>query len=346
MPPRSRASRASEEAYAGSMRVMAVWGTAGAVLACVMTSCSGAGGAQTQGARPAAPAADPARAAGAGAAPSQERRAFWKDVRSRGDAPPEGADVPELAMELVGYLSSTDPDVRDGLAYEVLARWIGRDRRLSHDAVIRIEAVLLERLRDHVGAVGDDTVFGRSFSALILGEIAGREVEEQAMSDDQLTAMVQAARAYASTERDLRGHVEGRGWAHAAAHTADWLDALARNPRLGRERAQVVLDAVLELTVRRHGHILFHGEDARLAQPILDLLGREHVDGAMFSAWLARLLAPLGVKGGPAFDAGLYAAQRNARNLAFTLFVRLSLEEKRSAAQSAALAALTSSLRG
>jgi len=38
-------------------------------------------------------------------------------------------------------------------------------------------------------------------------------------------------------------------------------------------------------------------------------------------AWLAALRAPLVEKPTPAFDPGLFAAQRNVRNLLFTLLV-------------------------
>jgi hypothetical protein len=39
------------------------------------------------------------------------------------------------------------------------------------------------------------------------------------------------------------------------------------------------------------------------------------------AAWFAALKAPLALRGGATFDAGLFAAQRNVRNLLFTLFV-------------------------
>jgi hypothetical protein len=328
-----RSRRVPVARYPGSMRRAGL-----GVLVCLLVSCAPAGAGP--GPKPASPVA------AAPPGPSAERLAFWRDLHARGDALPAGADVAALALELVGYLGSIDPEVRDGLAYEVLAAWIEKDGLLTPDSLRRIEAALLERLRAPAGAVGDDTVFGRSFAALVLAEIAARDAGAPVFTDGELTALVGAARAYAGAERDLRGHVAGRGWAHAAAHTSDWLKFLARNPRLGRARGQQVLDAILDLAVRRHGQILCHGEDGRMAQPILDLLRRGHIDAAAFSAWLDRLLAPLREKAGPAFDPGLYAAQRNARNLAFTLFVQLSLEDGRSPLLDAALAALSTALRG
>ena len=276
------------------------------------------------------------------AGPSAERLAFWKQVREQKDAPPPGSDVAALADELAGYLRSPDPEVRDVLAYEVLGGWISRGV-LPGEKIAHLREQMIDRLEDGIGATADDTVFGRSFAALILAEIASREVEAPSMSEAELTAMVAAARAYAGKEMDLRGRVEGRGWAHAAAHTSDWLRELARNPKLGRERGKLVLQAVLDLAVRRHGHTLHHGEDGRMAAPIMELLRHQHITPTDYAEWLAELIAPLRERG--EYDEGRAAAQRNGRNLAFTLFVRLSLEDSRNPLQEAALVTLTAVLR-
>ena len=316
-----------------------------ALVAAVLISC--AGGAPRPAAPTAAPPAGPAPAAAptAPAGPTAERLAFWKDLHARGDAPPPGADLAALTRELVGFLGSPDPGLRDGIAYEVLAAWIGKPGLLPPAILRELREALLARLRERPAAVGDDSVYGRSFSALVLAEVARRDVASPGLSDAELGAMVEAARAYAAAETDLRGRDDVRGWAHAAAHTADWLKLLARNPRLGRARGQLVLDAILDLTVRRHGFVLHDGEDGRLAQPVLELLRHGHVDRAMFAAFVDKLLAPLRVQLGATWDGGLYAAQRNARNLAFTLFVQLSLEEKPAPAITQALAALGAAMR-
>jgi hypothetical protein len=320
-----------------------------AMLVTWLVGCAGSGGKQS-GARPGAaaeagsvPSAGGPSAGGPSAGgPSAERLAFWKQVREQKDAPPPGADLAALADELAGYLRSPDPDVRDRLAYEVLAGWI--ERGVVPPATVRhLTELMIDRLDEGIGTAGDDRVFGRSFATLILAEVASRDVAAPSMSDAELTAMVTAARTYASKEMDLRGYVEGRGWAHAAAHTADWLRELSRNPKLGRERGKLVLDAVLDLTVRRHGHTLHHGEDGRLALPVMQLLRLQHITPSMYAEWLASLLAPLRERGD--YDEARAAAQRNGRNLAFTLFVHLSLEDARNPLQEAALVTLTAVLR-
>jgi hypothetical protein len=272
--------------------------------------------------------------------PTPERLAFWRDVRAHDDAPPAGADVAALARELVGYLGATDPDVRDGLATDVLERWIRKDARLSAEELRSLTATLYDGLAVGIGATNGDGVFGRSFSALILSMVAARDLATPFLRDEELTKMLDTAAWYAGAEADLRGHVDRLGWAHAAAHTADWLKFIARHPSLGAARSATVLTAVLSLTVRRHGALLHHGEDSRLAQPVLELLRTQQIDAAAFETWIGKLVEPLLAKSAAAWDPALYAAQRNARNLLFTLYVLLSVEASPNPTQSAAIAIL------
>jgi hypothetical protein len=285
------------------------------------------------------------RLAAGPAQPANPRLAFWRDLHAH-NTPPAAAELPALVDELVGMLRSPDPEIRDQIAYDMFERWIGRDARLGPPLLRSLIASLYDGLHAGIGSRGDDRVFGRSFSALVLSMIAARDVATPFLGDDELTGMVTTAAWYATTELDLRGYVDGPGWAHAAAHTADWLYQISAHPSLGPARADTVLTAVLSLTVRRHGEILHYGEDGRLAQPVLELLRRSVIAGPVFSAWLARLAVPLAAPQPAAFDRALFAAQRNARNLIFTLFVALSVEASPNAAQSAALVALRKTITG
>jgi hypothetical protein len=323
--------------------VPAARSVAASIAASVAASVALLVGACTQAAGP-AQTTSPRLAAGPAQA-THPRLAFWRDIHAH-DTPPAAAELPALVDELVGMLRSPDPEIRDQLAYDMFERWIGRDARLGPELLRRLIASLYDGLHAGIGSRGDDRVFGRSFSALVLSMVAARDVAAPFLGDDELTGMVTTAAWYADAEVDLRGYVDGPGWAHAAAHTADWLYRIAAHPSLGPARADTVLAAVLSLTVRRHGEILHYGEDGRLAQPVLELLHRSAIDGPGFSAWLARLAAPLSAPESATFDRALFAAQRNARNLILTLFVALSIEASPNAVQSAALAALHKTIAG
>lgn len=254
-----------------------------------------------------------------------ERLVFWRALHADGDRVPAGRRVEDLLPELETMLGATDPTVRDDLAYGVLEAWIVRAKLLGPDALRGLGERLEARLTGPIPAGEGDAVFGRSFSALVLALVARRELDTPFLDDAGLAALLAALTQYATHETDLRGYVEGRGWAHAPAHTADALAVVARHPRLGAAQAGAILDAVLGFTVRRHGYNLHHGEDSRLAQPVLALVRRGLVDGAPLQAFLDALTAPLREPWSATFDPALYAAQRNARNLLYTLMVALSL---------------------
>jgi hypothetical protein len=302
-----------------------------------LTACASSSASPSSG--PAAPgAADPAVPPPAADAP---RVAFWSEVKSKDHAVPPGADPATLVPELEVWLGSPDPVRRDELALEVLAAWIVDKKVLAAPALRALAARRMAALAaPHDPA--PEAVFGRSFSALTLSFIVARDLATPFLTPDEVRAQLAAAATYARTEADLRGHAGAQGWAHAAAHTGDWLRRLARHPALGTAEAPVVLGAVADLVVRRHGHNLHHGEDGRLAEPVLALARRDLVDAAMLAPWTERLLAPFHEKG--AHDPARYAAQRNARNLLFTLFVMLSLEEKPTAGTAATLAAVRAAI--
>lgn len=241
---------------------------------------------------------------------------------------------PSALPELLAFLASSDPVRRDEIAFTLLETWIVGGE-LPDTTLRSIRDTLLVRLRT------GDTVFARSFAALTLGAIVKRDLVQPFLTDDERRAILAAARAYAERETDLRGYTEGTGWAHAAAHTADLLVRLAREPSFTPADRATVLDAVAAFAVRRHGANLHDGEDGRLAQAVLAAV-RAGVDRDRLVAFLAQLRAPLEQ---PGFEPVLFAAQRNARNLLFTLFVQASLAQPRMPADDELLTAVTAAIQ-
>jgi hypothetical protein len=263
------------------------------------------------------PVAGPARALPAEDAALRR----WKAIVADDMRPPAGTTAAALVPELVVYLGSPDPARRDGIAYEVLDRWIGK--QVLADADVR---ALADRLIANLRGPLDppDGVFLRSFSALVLASVVGRDVATPFLRDDDRRAILVAARDYAQRETDLRGYTGERGWAHAAAHTADLLAQLAKLPSFTDDDRAIILDAVAGFVVRHHGEVLHHGEDGRLGVAVV-AAAKRGIAQPRLEAWLVAIKAPIVERWGPAFDAGRYAAQRNARNLLFTLFVQASL---------------------
>jgi hypothetical protein len=303
----------------------------------VMANTSGCGSPQRQPQASApfdSPPGGSLRASGEQPQPqlSAAERARWTEIKQQGL--PAGVTAAQVLPEVERLLTSPDPAERDGIAYELLAAWLMADpaagapvATLDDAAVSGLRDRLVARTAGAIEPQPGDAVFARSFAALGLSVVAAREVERGVWTPAELDAQIAAAAAYAARETDLRGYTGATGWAHAPAHTADWLKFLARHPKLTAAQARTVLDALAGLVTRRHGARFHHGEDERLAAAARAVLRRGLLDDAAVDAWLARAGEPLAAGWPDPFDPVLYAAQRNARDLLVSVFVALSFED-------------------
>ena len=224
-------------------------------------------------------------APGVRGAPPHEK-SFWREIAKNRYAVPEGEAVFPLARELGGALASPDPELRDELAYSILAAWISDRQRFSPEELRSLADEWSANLRAGLGEKGQDSVFRRSFSALCLGELAERDLQTPFLGADGYRALLARALEYLAREEDLRGFDPAKGWIHATAHTADLLAALARNPLFTRQDQGALLRAVTGRFA--NAPVFTYGEQDRLARAVAVLVAREDFDGEAFAAWLER----------------------------------------------------------
>lgn len=254
----------------------------------------------------------------------------WLAIRAAPEmAPPAGTTTEALVPELVEYLGSLDPVRRDDIAYSVLTQWM-RGGTLPDDGVRSLMTQLLANLDGDLTET--DGVFRRSFSVLVLGEVVRRHTKQPVLTKQEVATLVTATAAYAKRETDLRGHTGVTGWAHAAAHTGDLVWRLAQVPEVDAGQRSLLLEATASFMTRPHGQILASGEDGRLAVGVLAVVHGD-IGTIAIDAWLSQLAAPLLVTPTAQFDANLFAQQRNARNLLFTLFVQLTVASEKTATE-------------
>ncbi len=209
---------------------------------------------------------------------------------------PAGADLIHLTAELLPLLGSTDSHLREG-ALEILWHW-GEAGQYSDAELRDIGERMASNISLALGESGTDTVFLRSFSALILemviqtddvrnlGAGAGRE---PFLSRDEALEWFEAALAAFAGEEDGRGFVDGRGWAHAIAHKADLLGTLARGRHLDAPRLERVLAAITERLARPAEIILAFEEEYRLVRAAVHVLLRNEVQSEFLHTWIEQL---------------------------------------------------------
>jgi len=226
----------------------------------------------------------PAGARAANPSQSAHSREFWRAIVKNRFAVPADEQVYPLIEELNGYLGSTDPELRDDLAYSVIGVWV-RHQDLSTTQLNRLADEWRANLRAGIGESGTDTVFKRSFSALCLASLAHREFRSPFLGPQRYAELLSAALTYLHDERDLRGFDPSKGWIHATAHTADLLANLTANPLLAPQDQPRLLRALAEHL--SSAHVIFsYGEQDRLANVAAVIAQRKDFDHAAFQRWL------------------------------------------------------------
>lgn len=218
-------------------------------------------------------------------------RAFWQALLDADGALPPGHALADLTEQLLSYLGSPDPWLRDELAYPLLDGWINGGLY----APVELRG-LLGRLAAHIqqglGEAGDDRVFLRSFSLLVANEILERDNLHPFLSEPELREWLDRALSYLAAERDLRGYTGASGWAHTAAHTADTLWVLSRSRFLGAADLARMLAAIADKVGARVANAYLYGEDQRLAAATLSIVRRDLLGMDALNDWIARLVTP------------------------------------------------------
>ncbi|MGZ4437941.1 MAG: DUF2785 domain-containing protein [Nocardioides sp.] len=212
---------------------------------------------------------------------------FWERVVAGGHKVPLDRPLADLTTELTSMLGDTDPRRRDGIGYTVLATWVSDG--VYDDLLEGLGDGMTAGLRVGLGERDTDTVFRRSFSALILAEVVTRGNEAGLLPPETLMRWGDRVFGWLVRERDLRGFVPGKGWAHAVAHGADVLGALAASEAMGRLELTVLLDVVADRLLTRTEDRFLHGEDDRLASATMTVLRRNVLGLEVLEPWLARV---------------------------------------------------------
>ena len=86
-------------------------------------------------------------------------------------------------------------------------------------------------------------------------------------------------------EKDPRGYIPVKGWAHTLAHTADLLRVLSRNEQTGLNEHKRILEGMAKKLITSSDWVYVHGEDDRLSAAVLSILRRDMLPISAFKEW-------------------------------------------------------------
>ncbi|MCW2833926.1 MAG: hypothetical protein JWN68_1879 [Nocardioides sp.] len=212
---------------------------------------------------------------------------YWQEILSKGLAVPSDRHLEDLTVELTSMLGSPDPEQRDGTAYPALATWI--ERGIYDDLLPGLGDGMAAGLTVGLGERGTDSVFRRSFSALALAECLARDNERNILPSDRVFEWGDRIASWYLRERDTRGYVPGKGWAHAIAHGADAIGILAQSPHFATNELTVLLDVLADRLLMPGSDLLLAGETDRVAAATMQILRRNVISLKILEPWVARI---------------------------------------------------------
>ena len=110
------------------------------------------------------------------------------------------------------------------------------------------------------------------------------------LEKDEVQAILAKGLWYLDTEKDSRGHIPVKGWAHALAHTADLM--LGKNRSTEKDDLEKILQSIAKKLIHSTNWVYIHGEDDRLANAALTILDRNLVTSEFLKPWLKSFTKP------------------------------------------------------
>lgn len=197
-------------------------------------------------------------------------------------------DPYELSLEMLDNIGSTDPILRDDLILNMLLKII-EEKQISYEQMKEILNICLSEnhLFCGIGKHEDDTVFNRTFSSLIIEGIilSNNSAETYFLSEAELLNAYKKVIKYFNEEKDLRGYVENKGWAHSSAHTADTLCSFADSEFLKYNELKEIL-AIIKKKICIDTYTYINQEDERLVTTFMHVYNRHIINDEEIINWI------------------------------------------------------------
>lgn len=179
-----------------------------------------------------------------------------------------------LIKSMMVHIGSPDGELRDRLIYGAFCDLILGDEIEANILSEMLKSCLNEQmLFKGIGESGTDSVFTRSFTSLLIALILHVDNQKDFLSKEQIFEVKNQLISYITLEKDLRGFVVDRAWAHSIAHVADTFDELIKNKKITADD-YVELANVLWEKIFIKDYVYIHDEEERILIPLLETLNQ------------------------------------------------------------------------
>lgn len=213
-------------------------------------------------------------------------KTILKEIKENNFMVPESLDVNELVLRMMNNIGDSDPELRDKLIYSTMSRWVMN----NEISIENLKKMLKMSINDNhlffrIGEKDTDSVFTRSFSILLIPLILIKHRESNFLSKEEIKEVYTKVVDYFIKEKDLRGYVMDKGWAHSVAHAADALDDLALCSEIEYRELVNILEIIKE-KVCISSYVYINEEDERLVTAVMNILNRGLITDEEFCKWI------------------------------------------------------------
>ncbi|VDG96902.1 Protein of uncharacterised function (DUF2785) [Lysinibacillus sphaericus] len=235
-----------------------------------------------------------------------------------------GYDLNKLISEMLKDIGSTDSQLRDELIYITFGQMIVTKNVLNTDQIKQLLDICVDdqHLFYRLGESETDSVFVRSFSVLILPLILNVDQRDAFLSEAEIKYVRKRLSTYVREENDVRGYVDGKGWAHALAHAADALGEIAKHPYIKEDNLIELLE-VINAKVLFSNSIYSHNEDERMALAAFNTIDRGLLSEQQILNWINNIKIQLDTQKKLVSDLNSLYLKLNVRNFLYNLYFRL-----------------------
>lgn len=214
------------------------------------------------------------------------------EARLKAEKPKQVSDS-ELRY-LITHLAATAPEVRDKGVFFLLSDLFQADA-FTEKQVAWLFTTLQRKdiLFAHITEPQNDAVFLRSFAVMLLSGLVYADLNRyHLLTSRQFENLLVNLCAYVALEKDGRGYVADKGWAHAYTHIGNLADELSQVPSLMRGDKLLLMATVVEGWQRIEDPLVF-GEDQRVASYLVNIATKNqfYADALVMclTAWQQRL---------------------------------------------------------
>ena len=236
-------------------------------------------------------------------------------------------DLDQLIIHMVEHIGSTDAELRDKLIYTSFY-YLTKNEYLNYQQMEYLIETCLDQkhLFFGIGSTNDDSVFTRAFSSLVIALILNRDREARFLPEETVLKAIESSILYLQKEKDTRGYVEEKGWAHSIAHGADLLAEAVKHPLFDLALASECLNTIGGCILKDTAYI--DEEDERLIYAVIALL-EKGMDENLLKEWIENLSKNItDLKNSTGYTPYFFRKNTNLRQFLKSLYFRLLFLDK------------------